>query len=122
MFVVPYFYLKSVRLSQRLPGKTKSGGPQGFVPSDTAVAADSSYLEFQLERRQRELRFDRAEWAQEVLAEVSEAHFRYVQSLMELRRDRPVDLALQTHPLALPFAPPLIDASDFAQICEFEEC
>ncbi|KAL5964251.1 Vacuolar protein sorting-associated protein 13D [Taenia solium] len=122
MFVVPYFYLKSVRLSQRVPGKAKSVGPQLFVPSGAAVAADSSYLEFQLERRQRELRFDRAEWAQEVLVEVSEAHFRYVQSLMELRRDRPVDLALQTHPLALPFGPPLIDAAQFAQIGECEEC
>ncbi|KAL5103024.1 Vacuolar protein sorting-associated protein 13D [Taenia crassiceps] len=122
MFVVPYFYLKSVRLSQHVPGKTKSGGPQGFVPSGAAVTADSSYLEFQLERRQRELRFDRVEWAQDVLTEVWEAHFRYVQSLMELRRDRPVDLALQTHPLALPFGPPPVDTAHFAQTGEYEEC
>ncbi|VDM31742.1 unnamed protein product [Hydatigera taeniaeformis] len=122
MFVVPYFYLKSVRLSQRVPGKEKSGGPQGFIPSGAAESAGSSYLEFQLERRQRELRFDRADWAQEVLAEVSEAHFRYVQSLMELRRDRSVDLALQSHPLALPFGPPFVDATHFAQMGECKEC
>ncbi|KAH9277961.1 Vacuolar protein sorting-associated protein 13D [Echinococcus granulosus] len=121
MFVVPYFYLKSVRLSQRVPSKEKKGGPRGFVPSGVAVTAESSYLEFQLERRQRELRFDRVEWAQDVLAEVSEAHFRYVQGLMELPRDRPVDLALHTHPLALPFGPSLIDAAHLAQIDECEE-
>ena len=73
----------------------------------------SCYLQFQLQHRgTRELRFDRVEWAREVVVEVSEAHFRFVQRVMEVKRDRPVDLALRTHPLALCYAPSLLTTGE----------
>ena len=100
-----------MRLFVRVPSdETVPGVSMHFQPTKASDSV-SFYLEFQLERRSRELRFDFIEWAEDVVAEVSEAHFRFVQRVMELKRDRPVDLALRTHPLALHFAPPILASS-----------
>lgn len=108
MFVIPYVYLNAVCLSDR--GPATHGESQSFSVStvDVPKPENSYYLEFRMEKGRRNLRFDKVSWAQEVISELAEAHFRFVQSVMELRRDKPIDMTLRTHPLALPFAPSLI--------------
>uniref|UniRef100_A0A5K3FAP5 SHR-BD domain-containing protein n=1 Tax=Mesocestoides corti TaxID=53468 RepID=A0A5K3FAP5_MESCO len=85
MFVIPYRNLNFVRLQNR-PQKPP-GSP-----------ADSFYVEFLSETRRQVLRFDRADWARDLLSEVSEAHFRFVQTVMSLRRNQSADLPLRGHP------------------------
>ncbi|VUZ38865.1 unnamed protein product, partial [Hymenolepis diminuta] len=115
MFVIPYIYLNAVCLSDR--GPATHGESQSFSVSTVNVPKpeNSYYLEFRMEKGRKNLRFDEVSWAQEVISELAEAHFRFVQSVMELRRDRPTDMTLRTHPLALPFAPSLITSPESTQ-------
>ncbi|VDN98265.1 unnamed protein product [Rodentolepis nana] len=105
MFVIPYYYLNAVCFSDR--GPATHGASQSFSVSTVEVSKpeNSYYLEFQMENGRRNLRFDRVSWAQEVISELAEAHLRFVQNAMVLRRDKPIDMILRNHPLALSFAP-----------------
>lgn len=104
MFVIPYRRLDSVQI--RPPPTTPSSTP-----------ASSAYVEFLTDRwsSRRVLRFDRPDWATELVAEVAEAHFRFVQTAMTLNRVAmsSADLNLHNHPLALPFAPPVDTPAHF---------
>ncbi|VDL89757.1 unnamed protein product [Schistocephalus solidus] len=120
MFVIPYRRLDCVRIldeteaalthSRKLvgPGQTAT-----FPPS--SVPASSTYVEFMGDgwNKRRLLRFDRQDWALDVLNELNEAHFRFVQTAMTLSRKAQDEIEeLRDHPLAMAFAPPLsiIDA------------
>lgn len=108
MFVIPYIYLNGLCLSDRGPVALDVPQSQALSTMEFPRPENSYYVEFLLEKGRRNLRFDDVAWAQEMISEVAEAHFRFVQSVMELRRDGPINTSLRTHPLALPFAPSLV--------------
>lgn len=114
MFIIAYRFLDCVRLQEdSLAATTSNPVTHQVVPpqhEQPIGRQDSTYVEFVCRggASRRVLRFDRADWARELLAEVSEAHFRFVQTAMALRRPQGThEFPLRgAHPLALPFAPP----------------
>ncbi|BHF82325.1 Vacuolar protein sorting-associated protein 13D [Sparganum proliferum] len=115
MFVIPYRRLDCVRiLSQTEAALTQSrrlvSPGQTAVSPSSPLAASSTYVEFLGDGwgKRRLLRFDRQDWALDLLNELNEAHFRFVQTAMTLSRKAQDEAEeLRDHPLAMAFAPPL---------------